>query len=88
MNRQPPGQKVSTAKSAGDSHAVPLTQRETAVLRLIAEGLTAAEAANALGVSTSTVRTHIRRIYGKTGLRTLAGTVGWAYRSGVLGVNP
>ena len=43
----------------------PLSDRETVVLRLLAEGLTSPQIAAKLFVSTNTVRTHINNIYGK-----------------------
>ncbi len=45
----------------------PLSERELAVLRLIAEGLTNQEIADRLIVALSTVKTHINNIYGKLG---------------------
>jgi LuxR family maltose regulon positive regulatory protein len=43
----------------------PLTERELQVLRLMATDLTSPEMAEALFVSTNTVRTHIQHIYQK-----------------------
>ena len=43
----------------------PLSQRELEVLRLIAAGLSNREIAEELVVAISTVKTHIRNIYGK-----------------------
>ena len=42
-----------------------LTQRETEILMLLAQGLVAKEIAVQLGISTATARTHIQRIYVK-----------------------
>ena len=42
-----------------------LTQRETEILRLLAQGLVAKEIAVRLGISTATARTHIQKIYNK-----------------------
>ena len=43
----------------------PLSERELAVLRLIAEGLSNQEIADRMVVAVSTVKTHINNIYGK-----------------------
>jgi LuxR family maltose regulon positive regulatory protein len=45
--------------------AEPLSQRELEVLRLIAAGLSNREIAEELVVAISTVKTHVRNIYGK-----------------------
>jgi DNA-binding CsgD family transcriptional regulator/PAS domain-containing protein len=46
-----------------------LTPAEARVFGLIAEGLSVAEAATELGVEQSTVKTHVLRVYEKTGVR-------------------
>jgi len=47
--------------------ALPLTAREAAVLRLLAEGLTARAIAGRLGVATATVSKHQEHLYRKLG---------------------
>ncbi|MEX2275778.1 MAG: response regulator transcription factor [Actinomycetota bacterium] len=47
-----------------------LTDRELAVLRLLAEGGTIRKAASALGISPRTVEGHVTRLYRKLGVRT------------------
>ena len=46
----------------------PLSAREQEVLRLLAAGLASPEIARALIIGVSTVRTHIKNIYGKLGV--------------------
>jgi DNA-binding NarL/FixJ family response regulator len=61
-----------------------LSQREGEVLRLIANGATNREIAEALFVSEATVKTHLLHIYDKLGVRDRAAAVGEAYRRGLL----
>jgi DNA-binding NarL/FixJ family response regulator len=56
-----------------------LTPREAEVLKLIAEGRSNAEIAEALFVSAATVKTHVNRIFYKTGARDRAQAVRYAY---------
>lgn len=49
----------------GDESAPRLTERELEVLTFIAKGFSYQEGAAMLGVSTNTVRTHVKRIYQK-----------------------
>jgi len=57
-----------------------LTPREAETLKLIAAGLSNAEIAAALVVSDATVKTHINRIFRKTGARDRAQAVRYAYQ--------
>ena len=60
-----------------------LTSREAEVLKLIASGLSNAEIASALVVSSATVKTHINHIFAKTGARDRAQAVRYAYEHGI-----
>ena len=57
--------RLPVAKSFG---SVPLTERETEVIALVADGLTNREIAQELGLSTHTVRNYLFRIFNKVGV--------------------
>jgi DNA-binding NarL/FixJ family response regulator len=63
--------------------ALGLTARELDVVRLIATGLSNAEIAQQLFVSTATVKTHINHVFAKTNLRDRAQLVAYAFRAGL-----
>jgi DNA-binding NarL/FixJ family response regulator len=57
-----------------------LTQREVEILSLIAAGLTNGEIAQRLFLSNHTVKTHVNRIFAKTGSRDRVAAVAYAQR--------
>ena len=57
-----------------------LTHREVEILALIARGLTNPEIAERLFLSNHTIKTHINRIFAKTGSRDRAAAIGYAHR--------
>ncbi len=63
-----------------------LTEREREVLSVAAEGLTAREIADRLGVRERTVTTHLARIYGKLGVGSRLAAIRMAARSGLVTV--
>jgi DNA-binding NarL/FixJ family response regulator len=76
--RQPPA-----ADPSGPGHKPPpdgLTAREAEVLTLLASGLSNTEIAQRLYLSHATVKTHINRIFAKTGARDRAQAVRYAYQ--------
>jgi DNA-binding NarL/FixJ family response regulator len=70
---------VPAGPMAGDDD---LTPREAEVLRLIAAGKSNREIARALFVSEATVKTHVNRIFAKTGSRDRGQAVHYAYTRG------
>jgi DNA-binding NarL/FixJ family response regulator len=64
--------------------ALPLTQRETEVLRLVAAGLTTREMAERLDLGPKSVETYRSRAAGKLGLKTRADIVRYASARGWL----
>jgi DNA-binding NarL/FixJ family response regulator len=61
-----------------------LSPREIEVLKLIAAGLSNTEIGSALFLSNATVKTHINRIFSKTGARDRAQVVRYAYQHGMV----
>jgi LuxR family maltose regulon positive regulatory protein len=72
-------------KGSGPAEALiePLSERETEVLALIAEGLTNREIGQQLCISLGTVKAHTSNVYGKLGVRSRTEAVA---RSRVLGI--
>jgi DNA-binding NarL/FixJ family response regulator len=57
-----------------------LTEREVEILAMIARGMTNPEIAAQLFLSNHTIKTHINRIFAKTGSRDRAAAIGYASR--------
>jgi DNA-binding NarL/FixJ family response regulator len=70
------------AAAPGDDGEGDLTPRESDVLRLITEGKSNREIARALFVSEATVKTHVNRIFAKTGSRDRTQAMRYAYTHG------
>jgi DNA-binding NarL/FixJ family response regulator len=77
--REPKGEVPTPRNPLPDG----LTTREAEVLVLIAGGLSNSEIGERLFVGKATVKTHINRIFAKTGVRDRAQLVGYAYRTGL-----
>ena len=61
-----------------------LTDRETEVLALVADGLTNRAVARKLGISEATVKTHLAHIYTKLGVLDRAAAVREAWERGLV----
>jgi DNA-binding NarL/FixJ family response regulator len=70
---------------AGRAALSTLTAREVDVLRCVADGLSNAEVAQRLFLSTTTVKTHVAHVLTKLGLRDRTQLVVFAHRQGVVG---
>jgi DNA-binding NarL/FixJ family response regulator len=73
-----------TAKESAQRRTVQLTVRQREVLRLIANGYTAKEVANALNLSAKTAVFHRMAIMDKLGLRTTAELTRYALNHGIV----
>lgn len=74
---------LSTPRVSGDLD-VPLTQRESEVLRQLAFGLTNKEIAQALNISYETVKEHVQHILRKIGVSDRTQAAVWAVRKGLV----
>jgi DNA-binding NarL/FixJ family response regulator len=81
FTRQPP---AAPAVPAIPAVLDMLTNRETEVLMLIAQGMSNAQISDALCIAVETTRTHIKRILSKLGLRDRAQAVVTAYETGLV----
>jgi DNA-binding NarL/FixJ family response regulator len=77
-----PARPAGTMGTPGGCDSGDLTPREAEVLRLIAAGRSNREIARALFVSEATVKTHINRIFAKTGSRDRVQATRFAYANG------
>lgn len=74
---------LATPRLAADVE-VPLTQRESEVLRQLALGLTNKEIAMALEISYETVKEHVQHILRKVGVSDRTQAAVWAVRKGLV----
>jgi two-component system, NarL family, nitrate/nitrite response regulator NarL len=79
-----PGVLVEYLHRRADSSKPRLGGREHEVMRLTAEGLSAPEIAETLGIGATTVKTHLQRVYRKLDVTDRAAMVAKALRLGLL----
>jgi DNA-binding NarL/FixJ family response regulator len=77
-----PGPAAGPGQGQAAAAADDLTPREADVLRLIAAGQSNREIARSLFVSEATVKTHVNRIFAKTGSRDRVQAIRFAYAHG------
>ncbi|MBV9364309.1 MAG: response regulator transcription factor [Solirubrobacterales bacterium] len=83
LDQDPPTPVGEPAPASASNLPDELTPREAEVLKLIALGLSNSEIADKLVLSNATVKTHINRIFYKTGARDRAQAVRYAYKHGL-----
>ena len=83
LDQPPPASATEPAPSMRPDLPDELTPREVEVLKLIADGLSNAQIADKLVLSNATVKTHINRVFYKTGARDRAQAVRYAYQHGL-----
>ncbi len=85
---EPVAQQPAASRKAPEALPDGLTVREAEVLALVADGLSNAEIARRLHVSTATVKTHINNLFAKTGVRDRAQAVRYAFHHGIAPPGP
>ena len=70
--------------SAGSSHSVKLSPRETTILRMVSMGLTNREIAEKLFLSAHTVMTHRKNISSKLGIKSVSGLTIYAIVNNII----
>jgi DNA-binding NarL/FixJ family response regulator len=78
--------KKALGEEEAKEEAIPLTERELEVLRLMAKGWSNQRIAEDLSISEGTVKNHVTNIYTKLGVHSRAEAVAWAWQQGL--VNP
>ncbi|MFQ5576292.1 MAG: DNA-binding response regulator [Anaerolineae bacterium] len=73
---------LARGEPTGSGLIEPLSERETEVLRLLAQGLTNKDIAQTLILSVRTVEAHLRNIFGKLGVRSRTEAALWAAKHG------
>lgn len=80
--------RVPMASAVRDAVVERLSERELRVLELVSSGLSDAEVAAELHVSTATVRSHMHHVTVKLGMSGRTQVVAFAYRQGLMAEEP
>lgn len=84
----PPTTQAEYRERSGNLVANPLTARESSIVRYVAEGLHNAEVAERLSITEGTVKVQLNRIFHKIRVRDRVELANYAYRNGLVKVNP
>jgi DNA-binding NarL/FixJ family response regulator len=82
--RQVNSRASALTAAAAAAEVVELTEREREVLACLVRGMGYKAVARSLDISIDTVRSHIRGVYGKLQVHSVAGAVGRALRDGLV----
>jgi DNA-binding NarL/FixJ family response regulator len=80
----PPADRSPDVQDRADPPTRPLSEREKEILQLIAKGVSNAEAADMLGISRATIRTHLEHIYQKLEVTNRVEAVTEGIRKGLI----
>lgn len=84
----PPTTRAEFMDRSGNPGSNPLTERESSIVRYVAEGLRNAEVAKLLSITEGTVKVQLNKIFHKIGVRDRVELAHYAYRKGLIKVNP
>ena len=73
--------QLSTTRARRSQPAMPLSERELELVRLIAQGRTNADIAGELFISLSTVKSHLASVQSKLGVRNRVQIAAWAWET-------
>jgi DNA-binding NarL/FixJ family response regulator len=79
-----PASEFTSESAQPDTGGVKLSAREHEVLKFVSKGFTTGEAAESMGISRTTARTFVRRIYAKLQVSNRAEAIHEAHRKGLL----
>lgn len=83
QNAAPAAASLTAPPAAGSASTIALTERESEVLRLLADARSNGEIATALFIGEATVKTHVSNVLQKLGARDRVAAVVYAHRHGL-----